>query len=83
MPCLTFRVWVIGTVFSAAGVFIDVLFGYRNPGVFVGTNVGQLVACGFDSCFSMTGALMLFSIRRPRRQTDGQDPSGLALQAVR
>ena len=45
MHSLTFRVWVIGTVFSACGVFIDVLFGYRNPGVYVGTNVGQLVAC--------------------------------------
>lgn len=41
---MTFRVLVIGTVFSAAGSFIDTLFGYRNPAVFVGTNVGQLLA---------------------------------------
>lgn len=44
MPALTFRVLVIGTCFSAAGSFIDTLFGYRNPAVYVGTNVGQLLA---------------------------------------
>ena len=45
MPSLTFRVWVIGTIFSGVGSFIDTLFSYRQPPVFVGTTVGQLLAC--------------------------------------
>jgi len=45
MPALTIRVWIIGVIFSGAGSFIDTLFGYRNPAVYVGSNVGQLVAC--------------------------------------
>ncbi|KAK4687087.1 hypothetical protein P7C73_g3042, partial [Tremellales sp. Uapishka_1] len=44
LPVFTVRVWIIGCVFSAAGSFIDTLFGYRNPAVYVGTNVGQLLA---------------------------------------
>lgn len=44
LPVATIRVWVIGIIFSAAGSFIDTLFGYRNPPVYVASNVGQLVA---------------------------------------
>lgn len=44
MPVLTFRVLFIGTIFSAAGCFIDTLFGYRQPAVYVATNVGQLLS---------------------------------------
>ncbi len=54
LPVFTFRVWVIGTVFAAAGSFIDTLFGYRQPAVYVSANVGQLVACGyFDMEYSV------------------------------
>lgn len=45
MPCMTFRAMVIGTFFAAAGSFIDTLFGFRQPPVYVGTSVGQLIAC--------------------------------------
>ncbi|ORX40104.1 OPT oligopeptide transporter protein-domain-containing protein [Kockovaella imperatae] len=44
LPCLTFRVWIIGTVFAAAGSFIDTLFAFRQPPVYVGVSVGQLLA---------------------------------------
>jgi hypothetical protein len=45
MPCLTVRALIIGTVFAAAGSFIDNLFAFRQPPVYVGTSVGQLLAC--------------------------------------
>lgn len=45
MPCLTVRVLIIGTLFAAAGSFIDNLFAFRQPPVYVGTSVGQLLAC--------------------------------------
>lgn len=45
MPSLTFRVLLIGSVFSAVGSFIDTLFGYRYPAVYIGANVAQLLAC--------------------------------------
>ncbi len=45
LPVFTIRVWIIGVIFSAAGSFIDTLFGYRNPPVYVASNVGQLVSC--------------------------------------
>lgn len=48
LPVFTIRVWIIGVIFSAAGSFIDTLFGYRQPAVSVGTNVGQLIACMYD-----------------------------------
>ena len=47
LPVFTLRVWVIGCIFAAGGSFIDTLFGYRNPPISIGTNVGQLVACEF------------------------------------
>jgi len=47
LPVFTIRVWIIGVIFSAAGSFIDTLFGYRNPAVSVSTNVGQLLACEY------------------------------------
>ena len=45
MPCLTFRAWFIGTLFAGAGSFIDTLFAFRQPPVYVGVTVGQLLAC--------------------------------------
>ena len=36
MPSLTFRVWVIGTIFSGIGSFIDTLFLVRQPAISVG-----------------------------------------------
>lgn len=45
MPCLTFRSIFIGTLFASAGAFIDTLFAFRQPPVYVGVTVGQLVAC--------------------------------------
>lgn len=47
MPSLTFRVLLLGTIFSGAGCFIDTLFLYRNPPVSVGANVAQLIAYPF------------------------------------
>ncbi|ORX39266.1 oligopeptide transporter 2 [Kockovaella imperatae] len=44
LPALTFRVMVIGTIFAVAGSFIDTLFAFRNPPIYVGTSVGQLLA---------------------------------------
>lgn len=45
MPCLTFRAMVLGTFFAAAGSFIDTLFAFRQPPIYVGVSVGQLLAC--------------------------------------
>jgi hypothetical protein len=45
MPSLTIRVWIIGCIFSAAGAFIDSFFLMRNPPVYIGANVAQLLAC--------------------------------------
>ena len=39
----TFRSWVIGTVFVAAGGFINQFFSIRYPGIGVGSNVAQLL----------------------------------------
>lgn len=45
MPSLTFRVFIIGTIFAAIGSFIDTLFGFRQPAISIGPNVAQLIAC--------------------------------------
>ena len=47
IPALTFRVWFIGTIFACAGAFIDTLFSFRQPAIYIGTSVGQLLACEF------------------------------------
>jgi hypothetical protein len=47
MPSLTIRVWVIGCIFSAAGSFIDSFFLMRNPPVYIGANVAQLLSCEY------------------------------------
>ncbi|KAL1405976.1 hypothetical protein Q8F55_007658 [Vanrija albida] len=44
MPSLTFRVLIIGTIFSGIGSFIDGLFLNRQPSVSISANVAQLVA---------------------------------------
>lgn len=48
MPVLTLRVWIIGCIFSGAGSFIDAFFLMRNPPVYIGANVAQLLSypCG-------------------------------------
>ena len=43
MPASTFRSWVIGTLFVAAGGFINQFFSIRYPGISVGSNVAQLL----------------------------------------
>jgi hypothetical protein len=45
MPSLTFRTLFIGTLFAGAGSFIDTLFTFRQPAIYVGSSVGQLLAC--------------------------------------
>jgi hypothetical protein len=47
LPCFTFRAFVIGTIFAGAGSFIDTLFSFRQPPVYVGVSVGQLLACEY------------------------------------
>ncbi|KAK4688058.1 hypothetical protein P7C73_g2058, partial [Tremellales sp. Uapishka_1] len=47
MPSFTFRVWVIGILFSGVGAFINELFSIRNPSVYVTANVAQLLAYPF------------------------------------
>jgi len=49
MPSFTFRVWVIGVVFSGAGAFINQLFSIRQPAVQIPANVAQLLACEFHT----------------------------------
>ena len=43
MTASTFRSWVIGTLFVAAGGFINEFFGIRYPGILVSSNVAQLL----------------------------------------
>jgi hypothetical protein len=43
LPANTFRSWVIGTIFVAAGGFINQFFSIRNPDIGVGSNVAQLL----------------------------------------
>ncbi|KAJ7027141.1 OPT-domain-containing protein [Mycena alexandri] len=43
-PVGTFRAWVIGTIFVAAGGFINQFFSIRFPGITVGSNVAQVLA---------------------------------------
>jgi len=44
VPVGTFRAWVIGTIFVAAGGFINQFFSIRFPGIGVGSNVAQVLA---------------------------------------
>ncbi|KAJ7741785.1 OPT-domain-containing protein [Mycena maculata] len=44
VPVSTFRTWVIGTIFVAAGGFINQFFSIRFPGISVGSNVAQVLA---------------------------------------
>jgi hypothetical protein len=48
MPSLTLRVWIIGTIFSGIGSFIDTLFLVRQPAISVGPNVAQMLACEYS-----------------------------------
>ncbi|KAJ7155159.1 OPT-domain-containing protein [Mycena filopes] len=43
-PVGTFRAWFIGTIFVAAGAFVNQFFSIRYPGIGVGTNVAQILA---------------------------------------
>ncbi|KAJ6602095.1 OPT-domain-containing protein [Mycena vulgaris] len=47
VPAGTFRAWFIGTIFVAAGGFINQFFSIRFPGIGVGTNVAQVLAYPF------------------------------------
>jgi hypothetical protein len=53
LPVLTFRVWVIGCIFSCAGSFIDSFFLMRNPPVYIGANVAQLLSCKSTLLFKL------------------------------
>lgn len=53
IPSLTFRVWVIGIVFSGIGSFVDTLFLVRQPAISIGPNVAQMVACEFELGFML------------------------------
>ncbi|KAF7303999.1 OPT-domain-containing protein [Mycena indigotica] len=44
VPAGTFRAWLIGTIFVAAGGFINQFFSIRFPGIGVGSNVAQVLA---------------------------------------
>ncbi|TXT10851.1 hypothetical protein VHUM_02356 [Vanrija humicola] len=44
LPALTFRVWVIGIVFSGIGAFVNQLFSIRQPSVSISVSTAQLVA---------------------------------------
>lgn len=48
LPSLTFRVWLIGIVFSGIGAFVNTIFDPRMPAITISTPVGQLLAypCG-------------------------------------
>lgn len=52
LPVLTIRVWVIGCIFAGAGSFIDAFFLMRNPPVYIGANVAQLLACKWPGSYS-------------------------------
>lgn len=78
MPCLTFRAMVIGTLFAGAGSFIDTLFAFRQPPVYVGTTVGQLVACEF---FSLSPEFRL-KIHRSAGQVHGKSVAHKAIYSV-
>jgi hypothetical protein len=43
IPASTFRSWVIGTLFVAAGAFINQFFSIQYPSISVGSNVAQLL----------------------------------------
>jgi hypothetical protein len=43
MAASTFRSWVIGTLFVAAGAFINEFFDIRYPSILVSSNVAQLL----------------------------------------
>lgn len=45
MPALTIRVWFIGLIFSGIGAFVNQLFSIRQPGIGIGSDTAQLVAC--------------------------------------
>jgi hypothetical protein len=43
IPASTFRAWLIGIIFVAAGAFINQFFSIRYPAIAVGSNVAQLL----------------------------------------
>ena len=54
MASMTFRVILIGTIFSGAGSFIDTLFLLRQPSISVGPNVAQMLACELPAMVGLT-----------------------------
>ncbi|CAK5282652.1 unnamed protein product [Mycena citricolor] len=55
-PVLTFRTWVIGTIFVGAGGFINQFFSIRFPGISVGSNVAQVLAYPFAKLLELLPA---------------------------
>jgi hypothetical protein len=49
LPCSTLRAWFIGITFCILGTFIDNLFAFRYPNIYIGANVGQLLACEYEA----------------------------------
>ncbi|ORX33445.1 OPT oligopeptide transporter protein-domain-containing protein [Kockovaella imperatae] len=49
MPVMTFRSFLIGTIFAVVGSFIDTLFSFRQPAIGIGTSVAQLLAYPFGN----------------------------------
>jgi hypothetical protein len=47
MPALTLRVFVIGTLACAVGSAINQIFVIRFPGISIGSNTMQLLACKY------------------------------------
>lgn len=43
-PCGTIRAWVIGLIFAILLGFVNQLFSIRQPSIYVGANVAQLLA---------------------------------------
>ncbi|RFU36073.1 hypothetical protein B7463_g213, partial [Scytalidium lignicola] len=43
-PVNTFRVWFIGTILTILGTGLDQFFSLRQPGIYVGTFVAQIIA---------------------------------------
>lgn len=79
MPALTIRVWVIGCIFAAAGSFIDSFFLMRNPPVYIGANVAQLLSCEWRFSSEMRPHA---DLHRSMRKVHGPCLARLPIQAV-
>ncbi|CAK5279804.1 unnamed protein product [Mycena citricolor] len=53
LPVMSFRAFVIGTVFVGVGGFINQFFSIRYPGISVGSNVAQILAYPAGKLFEL------------------------------